>query len=419
MTLLNTYKQYIFFLAIVSTFSLFSSKSNVPSKVSILFVTKEFPSAYQPYILNDIIGAKQNGHSCAIYAQTKGEAEDLEPLIKAHKLDQITHYILPDMKLYNVVCCEWEDQGKVYAAIKKDNINTIPNLIIRFRGHPDHHSAYMFAFSSAVKLLPINTYFKNQLLKAGYDKNKITVVPSGIISKNFICEDLPLLVRDRQQYTKESWVAEVKPFQILSIEHSTTQKSKHLINAINHLIHDKNIAVEASIIGEKHRQLIAKNYITRKNFALQINSAEEKNQHQIKQCLAQTHIFVLPIITSQTTISDDTENLLKEVMLANIPIVTTDSTQDLITDMKTGFLVSEEKMKKDTSGKILADGIYRVMTTNNEDLTTICQTAQEKVKREYDIDVTATQFSTLIQKIIHPRTPVQQLAQRKTYFFLS
>ncbi len=384
----------LYVLILICTINIYASE--LTPKASILFITKEFPAAVQGYILNEVIGAQELGHPINIYAPKQGDASFLEPQIRS-KLATITYHVQPDFKRYDVIVCEWGDLGELYAKIKEEFPNVIKSLMLRFRGDPEECTTrYKAAFVHGTKLVPVCNFFKEQLLAKGCPADKLAVIRSGIITKNFMSSKPPRLLKFRKYNENNLFV---DPFLITSTGRLVEKKGfAYLIDALSHLWYSMDIHTKTTIIGDGplHGELVKR--IEDKKMSSYITLVGQKTQPEIKKYLEKTHIFVLPSITSITGDSEGIANVLKEAMLS-VPVVATDhgGNKELIIDKVTGFLVSEEEMKKDTTGEILAHGILKCINFKN--IADICNQAQEKVIREYDMHNIAPQFSELVQRI--------------------
>jgi colanic acid/amylovoran biosynthesis glycosyltransferase len=399
MQLRNGYKNGVLYtLTLICTIHIYASEQT--SKASILFITKEFPSAVQGYITNEVIGAQEYGHLVGIYAPKQGDASFLEPQIR-NKLAAATYHVLSDLKKYDVIVCEWGDLGEQYAKIKAEFPNVIKSLMIRFRGDPEECTTqYKAAFVHGTKLVPVCDFFKEQLLAKGCPAHKLAVIRSGIITKNFMRSKPPRLLKLRKNNEDNLFgYMEPDPYHITSTGRLVEKKGfAYLIDALSYLWHTMNIHTMTTIIGDGPLRNELVKRIEDKKMSPFITLVGQKTQPEIKEYLKKTHIFVLSSITSVTGDSEGIANVLKEAMLS-VPVVATDhgGNKELIIDEVTGFLVSEKEMKEDTTGEILARGIVRCINFKN--IADMYQRAQEKVIQDYDMHNIAPQFSKLVQQI--------------------
>jgi hypothetical protein len=98
-----------------------SMDKNIPKKLNILVVVGIFPKASEVFVLNQIVGLLEQGHTVTICANQKGDEKELQSdVIHHHLLDHAVYQRPTNLDSYDVILIEFGTFAKPYTDLKKE-----------------------------------------------------------------------------------------------------------------------------------------------------------------------------------------------------------------------------------------------------------------------------------------------------------
>ena len=305
----------------------------------ILFVTGQFPSITETFILNQIVELIGRGHEVYICANGKGNMSKIHSDVKKYNLLSKTFYKTVPRHLapFDIVYCQFGNLAFKAVRQYKDLARAI---FICFRGTDIttfakrrplfYKRLFLYAQRHSldnVKYLPVCNYFRRLLMALGCPEQKIVIQSSAID-----CDDI---IYQKKKYKFSD------PIKILSVGRLVEKKGREdLLRAFSMVIKRFPFA-HLTIVGDgpqgkKLRKLIGtlklQDHVTLYGWA---------TKQEVKKLLSEHHIFVLSSKRARDGNQEGIPNALKEAMAAGLPVVSTrhSGISELIEHEKTGLLV--------------------------------------------------------------------------------
>jgi glycosyltransferase involved in cell wall biosynthesis len=176
-----------------------------------------------------------------------------------------------------------------------------------------------------------------------------------------------------------------------------------LIDAISKLA-AQGVEVECQIVGTGPRRSAIEYWAQRLGVAGRVHLLGPLPQHEIVRLLHGCDVFVLPSMIALDGTMDGLPVALIEAMAAGRPVVgsTISGIPELVEDGVNGFLVDA------THAGRIAEAIRR-LAEDPALRERMGQAGREKVRREFDIRVTAGRLMTLLDRVAAPRRSAQAL----------
>ena len=367
-------------------------KLKTKKNVKLLCVINYFPCPFQRFILNQLIGFRENGFDLSILAFAK------DTRYISWKLEE---YVLPENVYYqryprslndfDIIYCQFGDLGNQFAEMKREG-KLKSKLVVCFRGGYDinikplrNKNMYDNLFEYGDLFLANCNHFKNILIELGCNPQKIIVHSSST--------DLSLFT-----FRKENTVQN-KKIKILSVCRFTEKKGvEYSIRAIANLVQKfKNI--EFTIIGDgplKTRLLQLIDDLNIKKFVKMIGGQDERT---VLKYLTQSNIFLHPSITAKNGSQDSSANAIKEAMAVGLPIVSTyhGGIPELVEDGVSGFLVPEKD--KNNLINALTDKL-NFLIQNPDKWRAMGYAGRKKIETEYEMNLLNTRLCELLRMIV-------------------
>ncbi|MCM3569379.1 glycosyltransferase [Neobacillus mesonae] len=361
--------------------------------MKILFVVGEFPKLSETFILNQITGLIDQGHSVTILAQKPNVQENVHEEVKKYNLVANTIYydypqnkevrikraiklfpktllknpiktvksinmfkygkevlsfrpLLCLVKLlknkqklnYDIIHCHFGPNG-ILATILKDIGVLDGRVYTTFHGldmttylNVKGSEVYNYLFKTGDKFLPISYFWKSKLESLGCDPIKISVHSMGVNLEKF-------------DFIKPNY--ELNKIKIISVARLVEKKGIHYgIDAVTELI-KKGYNIELSIIGDGPLKQDLEVRITENNMNNHIKILGWKTQEEIIQLLKKADLFLAPSITSKDGDMEGIPVVLMEAMAMGKPIISTyhSGIPELIIDNENGWLVPERDVE--------------------------------------------------------------------------
>lgn len=357
----------------------------------IAFIVSRFPSLSETFILNQITGLIQRGHSVDIYATDKDQPQGTvrtHPDVIAYDLLSRTYYapaipmnqslrVLKGLRLlsanfsqdpgillqslnvfqhrkqaaslkllyraipfiskkpYDIIHCQFGTLG-LFGLSLRQIVSPQAKLITSFRGYDisqyirrHGNDIYRSLFDAGDFFLANCEYFRHRLVKLGCNETKVIVHGSGIDCNRFHFS--PRSLQDE------------KPVRIITTGRLVEKKGiEYSIRAIAKLA-KANPNIEYIITGDGPLKDTLQQLIQELDASNIVKLYGWKQQQEIIQILNDAHIFIAPSVTAEDGDQDGPVNTLKEAMAIGLPVVSTlhGGIPELVKDSISGFLVPE------------------------------------------------------------------------------
>lgn len=355
----------------------------------IAFIVGEFPILSQTFVLNQITGLLERGHSVDIYALDDSQVDNskVHPDVEKYRLLNRTYYppsiarnkflrLLKGLGLlsancykdplvclrsltvfehgkrvslywlykaipllgkgsYDVIHCQFGMYGLL--GMKLREIGALKGkLITSFRGYDiswyikEYGSdVYNELFDTGDFFLTNCEYFKRRLLKLGCDDNKVVVHRSGLDCGKFVFTPRSPHPSGRIRIATTGRLVEKK-----GIEYGIRAVAK---------LAKVNQNIEYNIIGDGPLREDFQQLIQALDVSETVNLLGWKDQEEIIEILNNSHIFIAPSVTASDGNQDAPVNVLKEAMAIGLPVISTlhGGIPELVEDGISGFLVPE------------------------------------------------------------------------------
>ncbi len=356
--------------------------------MKIAFIVNEFPSLSQTFVLNQIKGLIDRGHSVDIFAEKKRGDIKIHEIVKRYQLLERSHYpliipqnflcriltclgyiaeslkgnpkaifnslnifkygrkalslrlfyqILPFLQNepYDIIHCQFGMLGP-QALLVKQIIGGSTKLVTSFRGADaskylkDRTGVYDELFQEGDIFCPVSLSLKRRIMEEGCQENKIVIIPSGIDCEKF-------------RYSERRVSLGSEPTKIVTIGRLVEKKGvRYALEAISKLVEaGKNINYFVVGDGPLHGDLEC----LIKDLGIE-NHAQLlgwRDQDEVIHLLQSMHILLAPSITATNGDQEGIPNVLKEAMALGLPVVGTHhgGIPELVDDGVSGFLVKE------------------------------------------------------------------------------
>jgi colanic acid/amylovoran biosynthesis glycosyltransferase len=393
----------------------------------IAFIVDVFPSISQTFILNQITGLIDKGHSVQIFTSTKDENKPTHPDIITYNLLKHVHYwsnpepnvfiriltfltsvfcrpsklpliiksvnvfkygkkalllslfydLLPFIKMeddFDIIHCQFGNIGEKGIFLKRIGA-TKAKLVVSFRGYDltsqvklNGLQTYTDLFKKADLFLPVCGYFKSLLIKLGCPESKIKVHYSGINIDKF-------------SFYNKNFEFNNKAIRIITV--GRLEEKKGVYYALHTLkrLRDRQPTIEFTyeVVGDGPLMNMLKHETQKLGLDDHVLFHGYKDQLEVIKLLREADIFLAPHVTSDSGDQEGIPNVLKEAMAIGLPVLSTyhSGIPELISDCKTGFLVAEKSVEQ------LAEKLHHIIkeVINLED---VVMSAREFVEQNFN-----------------------------------
>ncbi|BAC90406.1 colanic acid biosynthesis glycosyltransferase WcaL [Gloeobacter violaceus] len=357
----------------------------------IAFLVNEFPSLSETFILNQVCGLIDLGHSVDIYAMRPGRAALNHPDVQKYRLLERCHYALPKKGrllrgfhglglLLDVIrdnpslLLRYLGALRQYGAVPLLNLLSVlrglrgqghydiihgqfgplgllgaslrhmlaldAKLVTSFRGYDismylrKHGNAvYRSLFDNGDLFLPNCECFKKRLIELGCDEKKILVHSSGIDCNRF-------------RFAMRTLPSD-GCIRIVTVGRLTDKKGlEYAMSAVARLA-QKHANIRYDIVGDGPLHSHLQRLIEQLQAGGYIRLLGAKNQAEIIEILDGAQLFISTSVTSRQGDEDGPANTLKEAMAMGLPVVSTwhGGIPELVEDGAAGFLVPERDVE--------------------------------------------------------------------------
>ena len=361
--------------------------------MKIAFLVSHFPLLSETFILNQIIGLIQLGHTVDIYAYEPGKDPTVHEDVIKYDLLSHTSYCgdifknMPSSKImrllkrimlfishlrenhvplirslnvfkfgrdavsltvfcraipfmnkgdYDIIHCHFGPNGSLGALLKDLGIFK-GKVVTTFHGHDMTHfvktygkNVYNHLFKNGDIFLPISERWKNELINLGCDEKRILVHHMGIDLEKYRCQDRRIK-NDRK-------------INILSIARLVEKKGiEYGIRAVAKVTKD-HPAIEYTIVGDGPLRKRVESLIGELDLEKNVKLLGWKKQEEIITLLKDADIFLAPSVTGSGGDQEGIPVVLMEAMAQELPVVSTyhSGIPELVQDGISGFLVPEK-----------------------------------------------------------------------------
>lgn len=357
------------------------------SRMRIAYLVDEFPILSQTFVLHQMTGMIDRGHSIHIYANKAGDLAKIHSEVERyHLLEKTSHFSMP--KPYGVRFIKalkllagsgWKNplaavralnvfkHGRDAASLRLlymvsrffgkpapdvvhcqlgylglqgllfQEIGAIRGkLLVSFRGADLSlylkmfgHDYYQDLFRKADRFLPVSESMKSQLMEIGCPEDRIIVLHSGIDIDQFA-----FAARTVQAHENIRLVTIARLVEKKGVEYG--------IRAVARVV-EKHPDLEYLIVGDGPLMEDLQGIIDELQLGSRVKLLGWKERQEIIHILNQAHILVAPSVTSRDGDSEGIPNVLKEAMAMGMPVVSTwhSGIPELVEDGVSGFLVPE------------------------------------------------------------------------------
>ena len=414
----------------------------VYKKMRIAFIVNCFPSLSQTFILSQITGLIDQGHTVDIYAETtKNDTKVHQDVIDYNLLDSTYYFNRPgrrsveiikalwiillksaenikflqlvleyskckerealpsrlkviyiakefiDKPEYDVIQCHFGPNGTKGALVKK---MFFPNSILAttFHGYEltkylsSERNLYSRLFEMGDLFLPISEHWKRHLINLGCSPDKIQTHHMGVNIDRFTLA---------QQQPSE------KSIRLITIARLSEKKGiEYGIRAVQKLKSGcPNIKFEYLIVGEGPLRPILQALIEELDLEHDISLLGWRQQQAIVDLLSQSQILLAHSVTASDGDQEGIPVVLMEAMAMGLPVVSTwhSGIPELVKDGISGFLVPEKDVE--ATAKKLA-----LLINSSALRTEMGLEGRKYVKENFNVHTLNYQLSDLFQKSI-------------------
>ncbi len=316
----------------------------------ILMVVQQYPLYLETFVINEIKGLCDAGHEVHLLAHYKilrNAHHELESCLPEQK---VYYQQLPqDTPPFDIMYAQFSHLALFALEQKKKGV--AKKLVVNFRGGDqmlntetlEEKKIHRFLAREVDCVVAVCESIKKRLLDAGYNAEKICVIPSGIRSEKFAFHARSLNVN--------------QPIQILSVGRLVEQKGfEYALRAVAQ-VYKKHKNIRYTIAGSGVLHGTLQQLTQQLGIAHVATLVGQKNHQEIAHLLASSHLYLLPSVTAKDGRCEGIPDSLKEAMACGLPVISTrhSGIPELVEDGKSGFLVPE----RDVSA--LADRINYVI----------------------------------------------------------
>jgi len=365
---------------------LFFLYGNGAEALNICFLVNVFPYANQMYIINQITGLIDRGHTVTVLSRKRYHESYSDALLPYQDRFHLFYHELPsDKTKYDVILCQMADLGKWLLSLKK---NGLEGKSVIFGRGGDISSALMRdahcydeLFAKTDLWLPVCDYFKDVLVSCGLDSKKIKVLSSAIDTTKFT----PKASRaDQEQSCKQNILL------VTTARLTDTKGLEYSLRAVAVLAR-RYPTIRYSIIGkgrsERHLKLLAQQLGIQDKVIFMGQQSHEK----VIELLQRADIYIQPSVTTVKNNKEGIPNALKEAMSMELPVISTrhSGIPELVEDEVSGLLVPER------DPEAICDAVVRLIE-NKKLRDTLGSMAHKKVVECFDIEVLGDKLHALL-----------------------
>jgi glycosyltransferase involved in cell wall biosynthesis len=239
------------------------------------------------------------------------------------------------------------------------------------------HGINPIKFIKADYILTVNTFFSNELIKAGKPANRALVIPNMI--------EIP---QDFKELIKSPLAKKIR---LGSLGRLAVEKNYDKVIRAMKILKDQNIEVEFSIggVGVEQKKLedLARELGVENNFKI-LGWVDNK-----REFFSNIDIFILPSKYETFGIA------ILDAMIYSTPIITSNSwgPDEIIEDCVTGLKISKDDDSQ--TANLIAEAVKKLV--NNQELAkTIASNAKKEFFAKYTAEIVSDKLFKICEKII-------------------
>ena len=391
----------------------------------IAFIVSTFPALSQTFILNQITGLIDRGHTVDIYAVQSDNNPRMHPDVIKYNLLQHTYYFrkLPagglqrkvkitglilkyfykkprcllktrllsgrvkgsilkilcigfpflDKKPYDIIHCHFGPNGILGATLKEIGVFE-GKLVTVFHGYDissylrkHGHAVYNSLFMKGDMFLPISERWKNRLIELGCSEQKIVVHRMGIDTGKFCY--LP------RKPGKDGKV------RLLTVARLIEKKGvQYAVQAVANVL-NRYSNIEYNIVGDGPTKNTLEGLIEELNVGNNVKLLGWRHQEEIIELMKHTDVFIAPSVVGGDGDEEGIPVVLMEALAQGMPVLSTQHSgiPELVQDGESGFLVPERNVEA------LADKL-EFLIKHPEIWSEMGRKGRKHVERYFDID---------------------------------
>ena len=391
----------------------------------IAFIVSTFPALSQTFILNQITGLIDRGHTVDIYAVQSDNNPRMHPDVIKYNLLQHTYYFrkLPagglqrkvkitglilkyfykkprcllktqllsgrvkgsilkilcigfpflDKKPYDIIHCHFGPNGILGATLKEIGVFE-GKLVTVFHGYDissylrkHGHAVYNSLFMKGDMFLPISERWKNRLIELGCSEQKIVVHRMGIDTGKFCYLPRKPVKDDKVRLLTVARLIEKKGVQ-------------YAVQAVADVL-KRYSNIEYNIVGDGPAKNTLEGLIEELNVGNNVKLLGWRHQEEIIELMKHTDVFIAPSVVGGDGDEEGIPVVLMEALAQGMPVLSTQHSgiPELVQDGESGFLVPERNVEA------LADKL-EFLIKHPEIWSEMGRKGRKHVERYFDID---------------------------------
>lgn len=355
--------------------------------MKIAFFVNFFPAVSETFILNQMTGLIDRGHTLDIYSFMNNKTDKIHPVIGRYQLMKHLHFfdeiprtplrfalrassllvknfpwlparalsasikafdkkvrwipqrtvreffMMPKENRYDILHCQFGELGAAILKLRK--IGALHGrLVTSFRGHDgtalldQQPGKYDELYAEGDFFLPVSHSLEHRLIQDGCDSKKIRVLRSGIDLSKFT-------------YAERKLNAGELP-RVLTIARLVERKGiDYALKAVAEL-KKSGRKVLYSIVGDGEERGNLELLIRNLNLKDEVQLHGWYDHSEVRKLLAESHLLLCPSVTVDGE-QEGVPNVVKEAMAMGLPVIGTDNggTSELIENGASGFIVPE------------------------------------------------------------------------------
>jgi len=353
--------------------------------MKIAFFVTEFPALSETFIINQIIGLKNTGHTVHIYSQVPPSTKMIHqsvldsnlfdstsylnviPFSRAKKIRKLLRLLLlnvnnrnnllifknifkkeSNLSVYNlipfldhktdydVVHAHFGVNGNFVLGLRKLGMFKRAKFTTSFHGYDlneafSNRDIYNSLFEMCKSFTVNSQYSQGLLEKIGAPKNNICLIQVGV---------------DLNKFNKINNIENVdKPIKLLFVGRLVKFKAPDRFVQICNLLKSKGLIFSATIVGDGIMLDEIIKMVRDYNLETEITIAEAKTQEEIVDIMDNHDIFVYPGITYNNR-AENQGLVIQEAQAMKLPVIISDAggMQEGIQNNITGFVVKEDNL---------------------------------------------------------------------------
>ncbi len=408
--------------------------------MKIAFFIFEFPVLSETFVLNELIQLQENGVSGTIFREKEGQKNHVHTQYSKLSFPEYTapSKILSSATLPALILNHWwwlRTFPKRYFQFLthwRFHLHSLEHFRIFLKSPTtarkvfqenhthlyvhEHDSAFHYALATKeLCQLPLicifHTYYlfhKKSLLSEKIRQSNTAIFQSEY-SRAYVLSSYPHLKKcvdkltvvsspgiDMDFFTFASRNFQRKKIQILAVGRLAEAKGFiHLLKALS-LLHERKIPFHCTLVGDGEERKKIEQFIVQHNLEQQVTlTGALFHSPELIQLFHTSDIFVLPSVIDSDNVRDVHPNVIKEAMATGLLTLTSrlGGIDEVITDMKNGFLLPDPKKYQD-----FANHLLEVHSLSPDQKRTISYQANKKIAQDFSAHTITQKLITVFDK---------------------